>query len=66
MKERVYRTPIRNVAELKQRLIDTWSGLQQRLTNSEVGSEPVFELTADTLCTCCSVQYGQHSVVVTY
>ena len=36
------------------------------LTNSEVGSEPVFELTADNLNSCCSVQHGQHSVVVTY
>ena len=29
MQERVYRSPIREVAELKQHLIDTWSGLQQ-------------------------------------
>ena len=29
MQERVYRTKIRDVADLKQRLIDTWSGIQQ-------------------------------------
>ena len=40
--------------------------LTKGLTNSEVGSEPVFELTADTLNASCSVQHGQHSVVVTY
>ena len=27
MQERVYRTPIPDVADLKQRMIDTWSGL---------------------------------------
>ena len=38
--------------------------LAKGLTNSEVRSEPLFELTADTLNTCCSVQHEQHSVFV--
>ena len=36
MQKRVYRTPIRDVAELKQRLIDTWSGLQQSVTDEGI------------------------------
>ena len=36
MQERVYRTPIRDVDDLKQRLIDTWSGMQQSVVDEAV------------------------------
>jgi len=36
MQERVYQTPIRNVDDLKQRLIDTWSGMQQSVVDKAI------------------------------
>ena len=34
MQERVYKTPVRDVRQLKQRLIDSWSSLSQDLRTS--------------------------------
>ena len=36
MQERVYQTPIRDISELRQRLIDTWSGMQQSIIDEAV------------------------------
>ena len=36
MQKGVCRTPIRDVAELKQHLIDTWSGLQQSVIDERI------------------------------
>ena len=36
MQERVYRTPVRDVNELKQRLIDTWSAVQQNIIDKAI------------------------------
>jgi len=37
LQERVYKTPIRDIAELRQRLIDTWSGMQQSVVDEAIG-----------------------------
>ena len=36
MQERVYRTPIQDVAQLRQRLIETWSGFQQSIVDEAI------------------------------
>ena len=36
MQERVYRTPILDVADLNQRLIAAWSGLQQHVIDKAI------------------------------
>ena len=36
MQERIYQTPIRDISELRQRLIDTWSGMQQSIIDEAV------------------------------
>jgi hypothetical protein len=37
LQERVYQTPIHDVAELRQRLVDTWSGMQQNVVDEAIG-----------------------------
>jgi len=36
MQERVYRTPIRDVAELRQRLVATWTEFQQNIVDEMI------------------------------
>ena len=36
MQERVYRTPMLDVADLKRRLIAAWSGLQQHVIDDAI------------------------------
>jgi len=36
MQERVYKLPIKDISELKQRLIEVWSAMQQCLTDKAV------------------------------
>ena len=37
MQQRVYQTPIRDITELRQRLIDTWASIDQRVIDGAIG-----------------------------
>jgi hypothetical protein len=37
MQQRVYQTPIRDVTELKERLIDTWANMKQHIIDEAIG-----------------------------
>jgi len=41
MQETVYQTPMRNVDDLKQRLIATWSGIQQSVIDKAIDQRRV-------------------------
>ena len=52
MQERVYRTPIRDVAELRQRLVATWTEFQQNIVDEAI------EQRRDTLHACVRAEGG--------
>jgi len=62
MQEHVYRTPIRNVAELRQRLVATWTEFKQNIVDEAIEqwrdrllSMLAFGQKAVISNTCCSV-----------
>lgn len=36
MQERVYRTKVRDIEDLRQRIVDVWDGLDQRIIDTSV------------------------------
>jgi len=60
MQESVYQRPVRNVDELKQRLIAAWTGIQQSvidqaLISGEIALMRVSKPKANILNICCGV-----------
>ena len=64
MQDRMYQTPVRDVAYLRQRLINTWNDLSQSIVNDAVYEwrkrekrlhfRPVWIRKEDILNTCCN------------
>jgi len=60
MQERIHQKPVRNVDELKQHLIEAWSGVKQSVIDQALISGEIFLVhvsvpKANTLNICCDV-----------
>ena len=60
MQDRVYQTPVRDVAYLRQRLIDAWNDLSQSIVDDAVDElrkrlQACVNEKGDILNTCCNI-----------
>ena len=58
MQERVYRTPIRDLSELRRRLVDTWCGFQQSTVDQAI------DQWRKRLDTCVCAQGGHFELLL--
>ena len=56
MQDRVYQKKVKDVNELRERLVEVWAGLQQNVNDDAIDADacvPAFGLEEDILSICC-------------